>query len=102
MSTLSLISMVVVVACCTYLVFAERYNDGLFGRLGLSGMAFISGLLLIERIAGQAHYLSPLTVCFQAAVALFFARHTYNYVLWAHFGRGAWKEASRHAADDRT
>lgn len=98
MSVLSLLSMVVIIACATFLIFHERYNDGLLGRAGLAGMAFFSSLLLLERFGGQEHYLSSLTVCFQASVAVFFARHTYNFVLWAHFGRGAWKEASRDRA----
>ena len=98
MSVLSLVSMIVIVSCGTVLVWHEKYNDGLLGRIGIAGMVFVSLLLLLERVAGQDHYLSPLTVCFQASVAVFFARHTYNFLLWAYRGRGAWKRASHDHA----
>lgn len=73
-------------ACCFVLfvvpivfVLSKVYEDGLFGRLGLLGIAFSSATFMLEWSVGQSYEMLPQTVALVASFTLFLCWHLWRF-----------------------
>lgn len=75
-----------------YLIWSERYEDGLFGRLFLAGLSLSCLVLVLDAIFGRSQYsLLPSTAMTLLCVAGFMARHVYRFRRWVAEGKNDWR-----------
>lgn len=81
-----------IAAVSVWLVWHDNYEDGLFGRLALGGMAFSSGVLVLLIYHEAFIYdLAPAAGVFAASVALFMLRHAYRFWRFCAYCEHAWR-----------
>lgn len=77
---------------CTLLVFHPDYEDGLIGRLALSGMA----LAAVARVCDLVAYnggTSQIGSLLWMALAVFLSRHFWRFLRWRNSGAFDWRKA---------
>lgn len=87
----------VLAAICLFLAWHPKYEDGLFGRIWLGGIVVMCVIILVGEWRGLVRYEFSLEiVCFIFFVAFFFVRHCYRFILWAYWGKHAWKAGKKN------
>lgn len=82
---ISLISMVLIVH--------KNYEDGLIGRIALSGLVLSGVVIIAAELADGAKYEAPLEIILLlACVVIFLARHLYRFIVWSRTGSGDWRK----------
>lgn len=84
-------------ACCAVLVLHRQYHDGLIGRFGLTLIALAAAArvmqLCMEAFNGLESVLAKPNCILWIGVAMFLARHTYNFLRRWHKQNGTWYPA---------
>lgn len=95
------ISLGVLVLVPAFLVFSEKYEDGLIGRIALALIATASTAGLLSHV-GSDWDPAGATQMLLVGCALFFLRHAWRFHVWSRTGSGDWRGAARNRrADDR-
>ena len=76
----ALLGAAAVLSCCFILVFNRDYDDGFFGRLGLTGIALVACSRIFSVLHGDPNQTSPMGVLLWAGLALFLVRHTSSFL----------------------
>lgn len=89
----AVVSAAIVVAICFYLVWHERYEDGLFGRIALAGLGLNCLIFALDAVFGSSQYtLLPSSALAVDFLALFMLRHAWRFTRWVRSGSGDWRE----------
>lgn len=86
---------IIFVLCCV-MVFHERYEDGLIGRLAILGMGFNCLVIVYDALSGTEYMMLPTTSLLYIFLAAFMLRHFYRFWKWTRTGVGDWKRRRVH------
>lgn len=70
-------ALLVVVPC--WFIVNSVYQDGVFGRTALCGIAFAAATFLMEAVNGEAAYVSPQMLLLVSAFAVFMVWHLLRF-----------------------
>jgi len=96
-SVSSLIALVIIIVCCTFLVFHEHYEDGVIGRLAM-GLLVFGALMTIARMFGSREgwspEIDPAGAMMIFGCAAFLCRHTYRFLRALHDPKFHWHRST--------
>jgi hypothetical protein len=79
---LSVVSAFAVCAISGYLVWTDKYEDGVLGRIALGLMSMSMFVVLLRELNGEGLEVDPVALTLRVGMALFLARHTWRFVIW--------------------
>ncbi len=80
----------VVAAASVYLIFHEKYDDGLVGRISLVLLLFASLAFIVDGWSGDLVEVLPATALGAVSFAMFLSRHVYRFMQWSKDGKHDW------------
>jgi hypothetical protein len=84
-------------AICIHLVFHPQYEDGFFGRLGLSGIG-ITAFARAVSVFSDAHPITPIGMVLWVSLSIFLLRHWWRFT----HRRALWESRTHPAHPERT
>lgn len=82
----------VVASIAIILILHHEYDDGLIGRVALSGLGLGAIVRVTEIISnGASMPVTPVGVLIWVALALFLGRHLRRFMKWKHSGDYDWR-----------
>lgn len=80
-----------VAVTAAFLIFHEKYEDGLVGRIALVFLLGASLAFVVDGWSGELGDVLPATALGAVSFALFLLRHAYRFTKWANDGKHDWK-----------
>ena len=78
------------------LILHHEYEDGLVGRLALSGIGLGAIVRFMEILSnGASMPVTPVGVLIWISLALFFSRHLFRFMKWKNSGTFDWRPARK-------
>jgi fructose-specific component phosphotransferase system IIB-like protein len=90
----------VIVPVCVLLIFHPDYEDGFFGRIGLT-LIGIAGFARLVSVFGDAHPVTPIGMVLWLGVAIFLVRHCWRFLRRGHYHPTPYQAKSNATAGKR-
>jgi hypothetical protein len=81
-----------VAAVSIILILHHEYEDGLIGRIALSGLGLGAIVRVTEIVShGASLPVTPVGVLIWISLAMFLGRHLFRFIRWKHSGDYDWR-----------